>query len=148
VTKDNFIYLEKTEHINMMPADEANYIATSNTDLLKVTKELLFGKRINNISTADFAAMLFDLKSTQPPIEIEISYTKSDTSTTDCNLLSVRKIFYIQKEISSSAIDFNHINNTLAFYANSKGFNLILEKNGLFWLREQLKLNDNQFSTK
>jgi len=139
VNKDKFIYLEKTEHINMVSADEPNYTTTSNSSYLKMTKELLFGKRINNISIADFTAILFYLNKKLPPIEIEISYMKNCTSITNSNLISVRKIFYIPKEISSSAITFQHINNTLIFYANSESFNLILEKNGVFWLREQLK---------
>lgn len=143
MSKERFLYLEKTEHIDVVSIDEMNHIATSNYASLKVAKELLFGKWINHISTADFTAILFHLKKNiLSPLEIEISYTKNCTLMANCNLISVRKIFYIQKEISSSAIDFRHINNTLNFYANSGSFNLILEKNGLFWLREQLKYNN------
>jgi len=104
----------------MASADKANDITTSNSDFAKVSKELLFGKRINNISTADFVAILFHLKSTFPAIEIEISYAKNGTSIANSNLLSVRKIFYIQKEISSSVMDFKHINSTLVFLISHK----------------------------
>lgn len=138
MSQETILYSDKTEHINTLASDEKNYRSIDSPPPLKAIKELLIGKILHNITTYDLVEILFYLKKTSSPIEIEISYTKYCTSKNNCILMSVRKFFYIHKKVSSSAVDFRHLNSTLIFYANSKKFNLILEKNGLFWLREQL----------